>query len=144
MNIALKKRYVFYSNHYQSLIILNASFRIKLIESNENHGLTKRYELHLQTTLHLSSKNFQPILKTFKLSGVCLRPLLTVRAKNVASKAWLVNKSSLEFRSQYSETRKAETTQVKLSKQRAWKQFGERSDLTGQTMISEWQRKYSG
>ena len=42
-----------------------------------------RYELHLQTTLHLSSKNFRPQLKTLKLSGVCfeqqsLRPLLTV------------------------------------------------------------------
>ena len=42
-----------------------------------------RYELHLQTTLHLSSKNFRPLLKTLKLSGVCfdqqsLRPLLSV------------------------------------------------------------------
>ena len=43
----------------------------------------KRYELYLQTTLHLSSKNFRPLLKTLKLSGVrfdqqSLRPLLTV------------------------------------------------------------------
>ena len=55
----------------------------ELIESNGNHWLTKRYELHLHTTLHLSSKNFRPLLKTLKLSGVCfeqqsLRPLLTV------------------------------------------------------------------
>ena len=55
----------------------------KLIESNGNHWLTKRYELHLHTTSHLSSKNFRPLLKTLKLSGVCfdqqsLRPLLTV------------------------------------------------------------------
>ena len=55
----------------------------KLIESNGNHWLTKRYELRLQTTLHLSSKNFRPLLKTLILSGVCfeqqsLRPLLTV------------------------------------------------------------------
>ena len=43
----------------------------------------EEYELHLQTTLHLSSKNFRPLLKTLKRSGVCfeqqsLRPLLTV------------------------------------------------------------------
>ena len=43
----------------------------KLIKSNGNHCLTKRYELHLQTTLHLSSKNFRPLLKTLKLNGVC-------------------------------------------------------------------------
>ena len=52
-----------------------------LIEPNDNHWLTKRYELHLQTTLHLSSKNIRSLLKTVKLSGVCfkqqsLRPLL--------------------------------------------------------------------
>ena len=55
----------------------------KLIESNGNHWLTKWYELHLQKTLHLSSKNFRPLLKTLKLSGIrfeqqSLRPLLTV------------------------------------------------------------------
>ena len=49
-------------------------------------------------------------------------------AKKVAYKAWLANKSSLELRSQYSEARKATATKVKLSKERAWKQFGERLD----------------
>ena len=54
-----------------------------IIESNGKYWLTKRCELHLQTTLHLSSKNFRPLLKTLKLSGVCfeqqsLRPLLAV------------------------------------------------------------------
>ena len=54
----------------------------KLIEPNGDHWLTKRYELHLQTTLHLNSKNFRSFLKAMKLSGVCvkqqsLRPLLT-------------------------------------------------------------------
>ena len=43
----------------------------KFIESNGNDWLTKRYELHLQTTLHRSSKNFRPLLKTLKLRGVC-------------------------------------------------------------------------
>ena len=33
----------------------------ELIELNGNHWLTKRYELHLQTTLHLSSKHFRPL-----------------------------------------------------------------------------------
>ena len=51
-----------------------------------------------------------------------------VRAKKVACKAWLANKSSLELRSQYSEARKAAATKVKLSKERAWKEFGERLD----------------
>ena len=46
----------------------------------------------------------------------------------MAYKAWLANKSSLELRSQYSEARKAATTKVKLSKKRAWKEFGERLD----------------
>ena len=49
-----------------------------------------------------------------------------IRAKKVAYMAWLANKSSLELRSQYSEARKAAATKVKLSKQRAWKEFGER------------------
>ena len=44
----------------------------KLIESNGNHWLTKRYELHLQTTLHRSSKNFRPLLKTLKLFRTAL------------------------------------------------------------------------
>ena len=43
-------------------------------------------------------------------------------------KAWLANKSSLELRSQYSEARKAAATKVKLSKERAWNEFGERLD----------------
>ena len=43
-------------------------------------------------------------------------------------KAWLANKSSLELRSQYSEARKTAATKVKLSKERAWKEFGERLD----------------
>ena len=49
-------------------------------------------------------------------------------AKKVAYKAWLANKSSLELRSQYSEARKATATKVKLSKERTWKEFGERLD----------------
>ena len=48
--------------------------------------------------------------------------------KEVAYKAWLANKSSLELRLQYSEARKAAATKVKLSKERAWKEFGERLD----------------
>ena len=51
-----------------------------------------------------------------------------IRAKKVAYKVWLANKSSLELRSQYSEVRKATATKVKLSKERAWKEFGERLD----------------
>ena len=51
-----------------------------------------------------------------------------IRAKKVAYKAWLANKSSLELRSQYSEAHKAAATKVKLSKERAWKEFGERLD----------------
>ena len=51
-----------------------------------------------------------------------------IRAKKVAYKAWLANKSSLELRSQYSEARMAAATKVKLSKERAWKEFGERLD----------------
>ena len=38
------------------------------------------------------------------------------------------NKLSLELRWQYSEARKAAATKVKLSKKRAWKEFGERLD----------------
>ena len=49
-------------------------------------------------------------------------------AKKVAYKAWLANKSSLKLRLQYSEARKAAATKVKLSKERAWKEFGERLD----------------
>ena len=51
-----------------------------------------------------------------------------IRAKKVAYKAWLANKSSVELRSQYSEAHKAAVTKVKLSKERAWKEFGERSN----------------
>ena len=51
-----------------------------------------------------------------------------IRAKKVAYKAWLANKSSLELRSQYSEVRKAAATKIKLSKERTWKEFGERLD----------------
>ena len=46
----------------------------------------------------------------------------------MAYKAWLANKSSLELRSQYSEARKTAATKVKLSKEKAWKEFGERLD----------------
>ena len=46
----------------------------------------------------------------------------------MAYKAWLANKSSLELRSQYSEARKAAAAGVKLSKKKAWKEFGERLD----------------
>ena len=49
-----------------------------------------------------------------------------IRAKKVAYKAWLANKSSAELYSQYPEARKAAATKVKLSKERAWKEFGER------------------
>ena len=49
-------------------------------------------------------------------------------AKKVAYKAWLAYKSSLKLRSQYSEARKTAATKVKLSKERAWKEFGERLD----------------
>ena len=43
-------------------------------------------------------------------------------------KAWLLNKSSVELRSQYSEARKVAAIKVELSKKRAWKEFGERLD----------------
>ena len=46
----------------------------------------------------------------------------------MAYKAWLANKSSLELRSQYTKARKAAATKVKLFKERAWKEFGERLD----------------
>ena len=55
-----------------------------------------------------------------------------IRAKKVAYKAWLANKSSHEFRSQYSEARKAAATKVKLSKER--KEFGERLDNNFKTI----------
>ena len=51
-----------------------------------------------------------------------------IRAKKVAYKAWLANKSSLELRLQYFEARKAAATKVILSKERAWKEFIERLD----------------
>ena len=46
----------------------------------------------------------------------------------MAYKTWLANKSSLELRLQYFEARKAAATKVKLCKERAWKEFGERLD----------------
>ena len=46
----------------------------------------------------------------------------------MAFKAWLLNKSSVELRSQYSEARKVAAIKVELSKKRAWKDFGERLD----------------
>ena len=46
----------------------------------------------------------------------------------MAYKAWLANKSSLELRMQDSEARKAAATKVKMAKERAWKEFGERLD----------------
>ena len=49
-------------------------------------------------------------------------------AKKVAYKAWLANKSSVELRLQYSEARRAAATKVKLSKEKAWEEFGERLD----------------
>ena len=60
-----------------------------------------------------------------------LKPLKkrkTFAKKVAACKTWLANKSSLELRSQYSKARKAAATGVKLSKERAWKEFGERLD----------------
>ena len=51
-----------------------------------------------------------------------------IRTKKVACKARFANKSSVELRSQYSEARKAAVTKVKLSKERAWKEFGKRLD----------------
>ena len=102
--------------------------------------------------MHLSSKNFRPLLRTLKLSGVCfeqqqLRKRVggtkssekrtlwrnqevkeAIRAKKVAYKAWLANKSSAKLRSLYSEARKAAATKVKLSEERAWKEFGVRLD----------------
>ena len=51
-----------------------------------------------------------------------------IRAKKVAYKVWLANKSSAELCSQYSETRKAAATKVNLSKEKAWRVFGERLD----------------
>ena len=48
--------------------------------------------------------------------------------KKVVFKAWLLNKSSVELRSQYSEARKVAAIKVELSKKRAWKEFGERLD----------------
>ena len=50
------------------------------------------------------------------------------RAKKVAYKAWLANKSSAELIPHYSETRKEATTKVKLYKKEALKEFGERLD----------------
>ena len=43
-------------------------------------------------------------------------------------KACLANKLSLKLRSQYSEACKAAATKVKLSKERAWKEFGQKLD----------------
>ena len=51
-----------------------------------------------------------------------------IRAKKVAYKAWLANKSSVELRSQFSEARRAAATKVKLYQERARKEFGERLD----------------
>ena len=51
-----------------------------------------------------------------------------IQTKKVDYKARLANKSSLEFRSQYSEARKAATIKGKLFKERAWKEFEERLD----------------
>ena len=48
-----------------------------------------------------------------------------IRAKKVAYKAWLANKSLLELRSQYSEAHKMTATKVKLFKKRAWKELEE-------------------
>ena len=44
----------------------------------------------------------------------------------MAYKAWFGNKSTVELRSQYSETHEAAATKVKLSEERAWKEFGEK------------------
>ena len=46
----------------------------------------------------------------------------------MAYKAWLADKSSVKLRLQYSEARTAAATKVKLSEERAWKEFGERLD----------------
>ena len=57
----------------------------------------------------------------------------------MAYKVWIENKSLVELRLQYSEARKAAATKVKLSKERAWKEFAQ-----GWTMISKRQTKYAG
>ena len=46
----------------------------------------------------------------------------------MAYKALLANKSSLELHSQYSAARTAAATKVNQSKEKAWKEFGERLD----------------
>ena len=46
----------------------------------------------------------------------------------MAYKAWIENKSLVELRLQYSEARKAAAIKVKLSKERAWKEFAQRLD----------------
>ena len=48
-------------------------------------------------------------------------------------KAWLANKLSVELRSQYSEARRTAATKVKLSEERARKEFGKWLDDDFQT-----------
>ena len=72
----------------------------KFIESSGNHYLTTKLELYLQTTLHLRSKNFRPLLTTLKLTGVCfeqqpLRPLLNVADVSVLKGRRVARKKSL-------------------------------------------------
>ena len=51
----------------------NRFYREKPIKSSLNHWLSKRYDLHLPTTLQSSSKNLRPPQTTLKLSGVCFK-----------------------------------------------------------------------
>ena len=49
-----------------------------------------------------------------------------IRAKKTAFKAWLTNKSSEQFRLRYSTARKTITIIVKQSKEKPWKEVGQK------------------
>ena len=78
----------------------------------------------LLTVVDVSVLEGRRVVRKELLGGT--KKLKKLFVRKVAYKAWLANKSSLELRSQYSEARKAAATKVKLSKERAWKEFGER------------------
>ena len=85
------------TDHHLVVCTLKALKPLKKRETyriNGNHWLTKRYELHLQTTLHLSSKNFRPLLKTLELSGVCFVSVL--EGQRVAKKELLGGSKKLK------------------------------------------------
>ena len=52
----------------------------------------------------------------------------TIRAKKTAFIAWLTNKSSKQLRLRYSAARKIAATIVKQSKEKSWKEFGQKLD----------------